>query len=85
MTEPGTLADPLLDEIDLNYEGRRVVAIGEFRDGMVEIRSGLDAGDVVVTRGHTELIDGAAVRVTTPGGESSELANRAGAPLVGKP
>jgi membrane fusion protein (multidrug efflux system) len=64
---------------------RRVVTVGEFRDGMIEIRGGLDAGDVVVTRGHSELVDGAAVRVTASGDESSKLANRGDAPLVGRP
>ncbi|GAF90680.1 unnamed protein product, partial [marine sediment metagenome] len=64
---------------------RRVVKVGEFRDGMVEIRSGLDVGDVVVTRGQSELVDGAVVRVTASGDESSELANRVDAPLVGRP
>jgi membrane fusion protein (multidrug efflux system) len=64
---------------------RRVVKVGEFRDGMVEIRSGLDVGDVVVTRGQSDLVDGAVVRVTASGDESSELANRVDAPLVGRP
>jgi membrane fusion protein (multidrug efflux system) len=64
---------------------RRVVTVGEFRDGMIEIRSGLDAGNVVVTRGHSELVDGAVVRVIASGDESSKLANRGDAPLVGRP
>jgi membrane fusion protein (multidrug efflux system) len=64
---------------------RRVVTIGEFRGGMIEIRSGVDVGDVVVTRGQTELVDGAVVRVTAPGSEASELANRAGDPRVARP
>jgi membrane fusion protein (multidrug efflux system) len=64
---------------------RRVVAVGEFRRGMIEIRSGLDAGDVVVTRGHSELVDGAVIRVNAPAGEASTLANRAAAPVVGGP
>jgi membrane fusion protein (multidrug efflux system) len=64
---------------------RRVVTIGEFRDARIEIRSGLDAGDVVVTRGQTELVDGDVVRVIAPGSESSELADRRVGPLVGPP
>jgi membrane fusion protein (multidrug efflux system) len=64
---------------------RRVVAIGEFHDGMIEVRSGLDAGDAVVTRGHSDLVDGAVVRVIAAGGEASNLANRADAPAVGRP
>jgi membrane fusion protein (multidrug efflux system) len=64
---------------------RRVVTLGEFRDGLVEIRSGLVVGDVVVTRGHTDLVDGASVRVTEPGGQAAKLANRAGAPVPARP
>jgi len=64
---------------------RRVVTVGDFRDGMVEIRSGLDAGDVVVTRGQSELVDGAPVRVTAPRGGASTLANREPVAAVGRP
>jgi len=48
-------------------EGRRVerlrVETGSHRDGLVEVRAGLQAGDVIVVRGHTSLIDGAVVDV----------------------
>jgi membrane fusion protein (multidrug efflux system) len=64
---------------------RCVVKLGEFRDGMVEIRSGLGAGDVVVTRGQSELVDGAVIRVVSPGGRASRLANREVTPAVGRP
>ncbi len=45
---------------------RRVVELGVFRKGLVEVRGGVEAGNVVVTRGHTDLIDGAVVRLETP-------------------
>jgi membrane fusion protein (multidrug efflux system) len=64
---------------------RRVVTIGEFRDGRVEVRSGLDVGDVVVTRGHTDLVDGAVVRVSAPANSKAKLANRTGDPPLGRP
>jgi hypothetical protein len=34
-----------------------------FRKGLVEVKGGLVASDVVLTRGHTDLIDGAVVRL----------------------
>jgi membrane fusion protein (multidrug efflux system) len=40
---------------------RRVIEIGLIRDGWIEVRSGLAAGDVVVQRGHADLIDGSVV------------------------
>jgi RND family efflux transporter MFP subunit len=55
---------------------RRVVEIGEFRDGRVEVRRGVSAGDVVVTRGHTDLVDGAVVRVVSPSGAGPAVAGR---------
>ena len=64
---------------------RRVVATGEFHDGMVEIEGGLGPSDVVVTRGHVELVDGAVVRVTQADGQGAKLANRADAAPVARP
>ncbi|MEE9279905.1 MAG: efflux RND transporter periplasmic adaptor subunit [Myxococcota bacterium] len=46
-----------------NRVERRVVEIGVFRDGQVEVVRGLAAADRVVTRGHTSLIDGSTVVV----------------------
>jgi membrane fusion protein (multidrug efflux system) len=40
---------------------RRVIELGVIRDGWIEVRSGLAAGDVVVQRGHADLIDGSVV------------------------
>jgi len=45
---------------------QRVVETGEILDGWVEIRSGLNVGDTVVTEGAHYLTDGAAVRVSEP-------------------
>ena len=40
---------------------RRVVEVGRIQNGLAEIRSGLAPGDVVVVRGQSTLIDGAAI------------------------
>ncbi|MEB2345753.1 MAG: efflux RND transporter periplasmic adaptor subunit [Deltaproteobacteria bacterium] len=40
---------------------RRRLELGVIRDGRVEVRSGLAAGDRVIVRGQSELVDGAAV------------------------
>ena len=40
---------------------RRKVETGLLRDGWLEIRSGLVAGDAVVSRGHQDLIDGSRI------------------------
>jgi membrane fusion protein (multidrug efflux system) len=47
---------------------RRVVEVGAIRGGMVEIRSGLAKGDVVIVRGHSSLVDGAAIAARNPDG-----------------
>jgi multidrug efflux pump subunit AcrA (membrane-fusion protein) len=47
-----------------NVAQRRTVTLGLERDGIVEIRSGLAAGDQLVTRGQSFLTDGATVRIT---------------------
>ena len=41
-----------------NRVERRVIELGTIRGGIVEVRSGLSAGDVVVLRGHSRLVDG---------------------------
>ena len=57
---------------------KRDVQLGAFyRDG-VEVQSGVAAGEVVVTRGHSGLVDGAVVRVAESDGHSSPPA--AGSP-----
>ena len=42
---------------------RRVVETGVYHKGLVEVLSGLDAQDHVVTRGHTSLVEGSTVLV----------------------
>jgi membrane fusion protein (multidrug efflux system) len=46
------------------------VTTGVYRDGLVEVARGLVAGDVIVVRGQTELVDGAVVRVRSVDGEA---------------
>ena len=53
--------------LESGHVRQRVVETGEILDGWVEIRSGLSAGDKVVTEGAYYLADGAAVSVREPG------------------
>lgn len=48
---------------------QRIVRVGDRQPGMVEILSGLEAGEIVVTAGQMKLFDGAAV--TSTGGASA--------------
>jgi len=41
---------------------RRVVEIGGFQEGKIEVATGLRPGELVLTRGHQNLVDGVAVR-----------------------
>jgi len=43
---------------------RRVIEIAGFQEGVIEVASGLVAGERVITRGHTELVDGQLVRMS---------------------
>jgi RND family efflux transporter MFP subunit len=52
--------------LDSGQVRQRVVETGEILDGWVEIRSGLTAGNTVVTEGAYYLTDGAAVSVQEP-------------------
>ena len=36
--------------------------IGGFQEGKIEVAGGLDPGELVLTRGHQNLVDGVAVR-----------------------
>jgi membrane fusion protein (multidrug efflux system) len=51
---------------------RRVVHTGVYKEGRVEIVSGLEPGDRVVTRGHTALVDGVVVAVRSADGSVVE-------------
>ena len=53
-----------------NRVERRVVKTGVAKDGRVEIVAGIAAGDRIVTRGHTALIDGGVVTVRSPDGSA---------------
>ena len=47
---------------------RRLVQLGRIKGGQVEIASGLAAGDTVVVRGHSGLVDGAAIQARNADG-----------------
>jgi membrane fusion protein (multidrug efflux system) len=49
---------------------RRKVELGPIKDGMAEIRAGLAPGDVVVIRGHSSLVEGAAIAARNPDGSA---------------
>ena len=51
-----------------NRVERIVVGTGVIREGWVEIVEGLSPGDAVVSRGHSELVDGAVVVPRNPDG-----------------
>ena len=53
---------------------RVVLTTGVFRDGRVEVVDGLGVGEVVVVRGHAQLVDGAPVDVRTLTGEPAVAA-----------
>ena len=52
----------------------RIVQLGDARDGMVRIESGLADGAIVATSNLDKLADGAAVRLTQATGESAPAA-----------
>jgi membrane fusion protein (multidrug efflux system) len=55
----------------LNGDGkveRRVIGVGQQKDGRVEVSSGLEKSDRIVVRGHTALVDGAVVSVRASDG-----------------
>ena len=56
---------------------RRIVKTGAFHEGSVEIVEGAAAGEIVVTRGQTGLVDGSLVRVSSGpvGGSDAGLAS----------
>lgn len=49
----------------------RKVEIATTRDGLAVIAKGLDAGETVVTDGHSRLVPGAKVKIKTPGQKPS--------------
>lgn len=55
-----------------NRVERRIVRTGSIREGWIEIREGLDPGDAVVSRGHSDLIDGSVIVPRNPDGSLAE-------------
>jgi membrane fusion protein (multidrug efflux system) len=53
--------DPTTNRVE-----RRVIEIGGFQEGKIEIAAGLLPGELVLTKGHPSLADGALVRRLTP-------------------
>ncbi len=64
---------------DLAKANLRVVEIGESRGNSVVVTSGLKAGDMLITQGHRNVVDGTPVRIVhdrskeKPAAESAEL------------
>lgn len=54
--------------VDGDRVERRVVETGVHLDGAVEVVQGLEGGELVVTRGHLDLIDGELVAARNPDG-----------------
>ena len=56
--------------VDAEQRAERVpVVLGPRQDGQVVVRSGIAAGDVVVTSGNLKLFPGIAVQIREPGGD----------------
>ncbi len=53
---------------------RRVVQLGSFQEGRVEVTKGLQAGDRVLVRGHADLLDGQQVRLYVPDDIAGDVA-----------
>jgi len=49
-----------------NRVQRRVIEIGGFQEGKIEVAEGLEAGELVLTKGHPTLVDGVLVRRSIP-------------------
>ena len=58
---------------------RRVIETGVHRDGMLEVTSGLEPGDRIISRGQAWLTDGQRV---TPRNSDGTLARRSLPPLA---
>lgn len=57
-----------------NRATRRVVQLGSFQEGRVEVTKGLQAGDRVLVRGHADLLDGQQVRLYVPDDVAGDVA-----------
>ncbi|MEE8165063.1 MAG: efflux transporter periplasmic adaptor subunit, partial [Myxococcota bacterium] len=54
---------------------RRVIDVGSIRDGIVEVRSCVAPGDIVVLRGQSRLVDGDLVTIRDGDGNPHEIAD----------
>jgi len=54
---------------------RRRIEVGVIRDGIVEVLEGVSPGDIVVSRGHSRLVDGDLVVPRDTNGKRSEVAD----------
>ena len=61
---------------------RRIVETGVHQGGAIEIVEGLEGGELVVTRGHQDLIDGALVAARNPDGSRARPQVAGGKPAV---
>lgn len=69
-----------------NRVQRRLIQTGLHRDGAVEVVSGLEAQDRVVTRGHATLVDGALVEpLDTDGSRAASTTPAVAAPAQATP
>jgi membrane fusion protein, multidrug efflux system len=74
-SEKGFLAYVVADSV----AHERIVTLGlQSPDGYVEVRDGLKAGERIVVRGAEALREGAAVRIVSPGGDSTEVKAKRG-------
>ena len=76
-SKPGEDGKPMLDEDNqpqLIVE-RRSVETGDRRDGLVEVRKGLKAGEQVVTNGQLKLDNGTLIKVVADPAQKTPAAN----------
>jgi membrane fusion protein (multidrug efflux system) len=64
---------------------RRLIKLGAFHEGRVEVAEGLAVGDLVVVRGQDQLVDGSAVSIREADGSSAKSSAAAGAKSAAPP
>lgn len=62
--------------VDKGVASRREVTLGPMKEGLVELKGGVDVGDLIVTKGVTRVVDGSKVMVV-PETEPVERTKRA--------
>ena len=60
-TEKGNLIYVAVEENGKKVAKSRVVTIGLSYNGQAEIATGLQAGDLIITQGYQDLVDGQAI------------------------